>query len=172
MKKAGIAFTFILFLSLLLAWFQPGQCEPPFIIDQIRSQFKSILSTGNQVLVKGRWKRTTGTVKLNIPPKINTTTITCDKPSLTCREIIAGAVTPEQKPGLFEKPYLFIEETSYKIINWSNDGVIIAKHESLVADFELRISLEDEFAERRWRETKAHGSNTSDSKNYGIWTLE
>jgi len=169
MKKLAIAFAFISFLGLLLAWSQSGGCEPLFIADQIRSQSNSILSFGNQVVVKGRWKRINGTVKLNKPPIINTT-ITCDKLTMTCREIIAGVVTPEEVE-LFKKPYLFVEETPYKIINWAN-GIINAKHEAIAADFELRISLKDEFVERRWRETKSRGSNTSDPKNYEHWILE
>jgi len=171
MKKAGRTFAIISLLCLGLIWPQIGQCDPSFSTDEIQSQFKTIHSAGNHVLVTGRWKRTTGTVKLNKPPIINTTTIKCDKLNMTCSEIIAGVVTPREEPKLFEKPYLFIEETNYKIINWSN-GIINAKHEAPVADFELRISLRDNVAERKSRETKARGSSTSEPKNYESWELE
>ena len=171
MKKACMTFTLIALLCLGLVWPQLGQSEPSFSTDEIQSQFKSIHSAGNQVFVTGRWKRTKGTVKLNKPPIINTTTITCDKLSMTCREIIAGVIIPREEPKLFEEPHLFVEETNYQIINWS-DGIISAKHEAPIADFELRISLKDNFAERKFRETKARDSSTSDPKNYESWELE
>ena len=56
--------------------------------------------------------------------------MTCDKNSMTSKEIIASVVTPQEEP-LFEKPELFIAETIYQIVDWSHD-VIIAKYEAPV----------------------------------------
>jgi hypothetical protein len=60
---------------------------------------------------------------------------------MICREIIAEVLTPKEAAAQhFEKPKLFIDETDYKIVTWSND-VITAQYLAPVADFELRISL-------------------------------
>jgi hypothetical protein len=170
MKTRQIVVACIALLGLMFTWSKTGQTEPPLGLDQIMSASKGFSSIDKHVFVQGRWKRTGGNVKLNIPPRINTISITCDKNSMTCKEIIASVVTPQEEP-LFEKPELFIAETIYQIVDWSND-VIIAKYEAPVANFELRISLKDKLAERRWRETKARGSKTSNPNNYLQWILE
>ena len=59
----------------------------------------------------------------------------------------------------------------YRLIDWSS-GVIRAKLEGYVADVELRISSKDQVAERSYRETRAHGSKTSDPTLFENWTLE
>jgi len=138
--------------------------------DQIESISKDIRSIENYVFVKGRWKRTAGNTTLKKPPRINTVSITCDKNSMTCKEIIAELVTPAEE-SVFKTKQLFIDETTYKIVDWSNE-IIHAKYAAPVADFELRISIKDGLAERRWRETKARGSKTSDPNIYAQWTLE
>jgi hypothetical protein len=89
---------------------------------------------------------------------------------MTCKEIIAEVITPQEEP-LFKKTQLFIADTIYKIVDWSND-IISAKYEAPVADVELRLSLRDKFAERHHRESKARGSKASDPNNYAQWVLE
>jgi hypothetical protein len=91
---------------------------------------------------------------------------------MTCREIIAEVLTKKEAADFkFDNPHLFVDDTTYEIITWSND-VITARYMARVADFELKISIKDKFAERRWRETKARGVETSDPKNFGQWILE
>jgi len=89
---------------------------------------------------------------------------------MTCLEKTAVLATPEDSPILKEK-FLYILDVNYRIINWSDD-IINAKYEALVADFEIRISLRDKFAERSFRETKARGSETANSNVYEHWILE
>ena len=170
MKIRQIVVACIALLGLMFIWSKTGQTEPPLVLDQIMSAPKGFSSIDKYVFVRGRWKRTGGNLKLNIPPRINTISITCDKNSMICKEIIAYVVTPQEEP-LLEKPDLSIAETIYQIVDWSND-VIIAKYKAPVADVELRISLRDELAEKRWRETKARGSKGSDPNKYLQWILE
>lgn len=138
--------------------------------DKIESISKNIRSIDNYVFVQGRWKRIAGNTTLKKPPRINTVSITCDKISMTCKEIIAELVTPEEE-SIFKTKQLFIDETTYKIADWSNE-IILAKYIAPVADFDLKISIRDGIAERRWRETKARSSETSDPNIYAQWLLE
>ncbi len=137
--------------------------------DEISSPIKDIKLINNYVFVQGRWKKTTQT-KYGILAQINSAYITCDKISMTCIEKTAVLSTPEDNPILTGK-LLYIVDINYRIINWSND-IINAKYEALMADFEIRISLRDKFAERSCRETKARGSETADPNVYEHWILE
>ena len=172
MNKKRIIVACIALLGIMFIWSNTGQADPHLYLgpNQIMSIAKDFSFIDKNVFVQGRWKRSGGNIKLNIPPRINTISITCDKNSMTCKEIIASVVTPQEE-SLFEKPELFIAETIYQIVDWSND-VITAKYEAPIADLELRISLKDKFAERRYRETKARGSKTSNPNNYLQWILE
>jgi hypothetical protein len=158
-------------LALIFTWYIIAQAEPP-LADKIRSPVKNVYSNeGKDYLsAQGRWKRTAGSVTLHNPSRINSTFITCTKDSMTCTEVTAKLVTPQEIPH-FEKATLFADATTYQIVEWSNN-IIHAKYLAHVADFELRISLMDKFIERRWRETKARGSTTSDPNNYEQWILE
>lgn len=171
MKIIRSSFAIALFINLSLILVDTGHGEPVITQDIIESHFKWISSNGNYVFVKGRWKRSGGNTTFHKPPRINTVHITCDKKAMVCKEIIAMLVTP-QETSWFDKPHLLIDETSYKIVDWSVDKVIRATHAAGVADFELRISIQDEFAERHWRETKARGSNTSNPSKFENWILE
>jgi hypothetical protein len=163
----AVASLFILVLSSHVA----GQGKLLLAPDQVKSHFKSITATDNDyVFVHGRWKRTAGNTTLNKPPRINTVAVTCDKKIMTCKEIIAMLVTPQEE-FMFEEPQLYVEETIYRVIDWAND-TIRATYGAPVADFELRISVRDKMAERHWRETKAYGRDTSDAKNFENWILE
>jgi hypothetical protein len=159
-------------MLLLLLLISPSLSRGHFLInsEQVQSPFKSITAAEDYVVVQGRWKRIAGSTTFSKPPRINSVTITCDRKEMTCEEIIAELVTPEELPGL-KKPQLFIDETTYRIIDWK-DGTIRATHRAFVADFELRIASKDKTAERYWRETKARGANTSDPQNFENWILE
>ena len=160
MKKIVIAFVFIFLFSLTC---------PCSEADEISSPPKDIRSFGNYVSIQGRWKKTTKTNYHKLA-RINSTYITCDKKSMTCRENTAALVTPEDEPT-FKVNLLYIVDINYRIINWSDD-IINAKYEALVADIEIRISLRDKFAERSFRETKARGSETANPNIYEHWILE
>jgi hypothetical protein len=159
-----------LFLVLFLGWplYLGAQCV--LGPEQVESHFKSITSYENYVVVHGRWKRTAGNTTFHKPPRINTVFITCDKDTMTCKEIIAELVTPQEE-SMFDKPQLYIDENTYRVIDWTNDTVR-ATFGALVADFEIRISVKDRIAERHWRETKARGAKTSDARNFENWILE
>jgi len=93
---------------------------------------------------------------------------------MTCKEIIAELVAPEEmfyKKGTLEAKKLFIDETDYKIVDWS-DEIILAKYAAPVADFEIRIFIKAGLAIRNWRETKARGNQTADPNIYAEWILE
>jgi hypothetical protein len=160
MKTIVIAFVFIFLFSLTC---------PCSEADEISSPTKDIRSFGNYVSIQGRWKKTTKGNHHKLS-RINSTYITCDKQSMTCLEKTAVLATPEDYPILKEK-FLYILDINYRIINWSDD-IIDAKNEALVADFEIRISLRDKFAERSFRETKARGSETANPNVYEHWVLE
>ena len=168
MKIRQVILACIVVLSLMMTWSKAGKAEPPLETGQIESYTKLIFSVDNYVIVQGRWKTTAGNLKTL--SRINATHIVCDKHSMTCKEIIAVVKTPQEEP-LFKKPQLFLGETIYIIVDWSND-IISAKYEGPVADVELRISLRDKFAERRFRETKARGIKSADPNNYEQWILE
>jgi hypothetical protein len=69
-----------------------------WISNQIESPPKNIRSIENSVFVQGRWEKTADsrTGNFNKPPQINSVSITCDKNSMTCKEIIAELVVPEE----------------------------------------------------------------------------
>ena len=163
---AAVASLFTLLLSSSVA----GRGEPVLTPEQVQSHFKSITATDNYVFVHGRWKRTAGNTTFNKPPRINTVAVTCHKKTMTCKEIIAELVTPQEVSG-FEKPQLYIDENTYRVIDWTDD-TIHATYGAPVGDFDLRISIRDKMAERHWRETKARGVKTSDTKNFENWVLE
>jgi len=137
--------------------------------DEISSPTKGITSFDNYVIIQGRWKKTNKT-KYHRLSRINSTYITCDKKSMTCTENTAILATPQDDPILKEK-FLYILIINYRIINWSND-IINAKYDAPVADVEIKISIKDNFAERRYRETKARGSETADPNVHEHWILE
>jgi hypothetical protein len=160
MTKKVIGFIFIFLFGLIWA------CSEA---DKISSPPRDIRLIDNYVFVQGRWKKTTKTNYHKLS-RINSTYITCDKKSMTCKESTAVLITPEDEPELKLRT-LYVVDHTYRIIDWSDD-IINAKSEGLVADFAIRISLKDKFAERSFRETKARGSETADPNVYEHWILE
>jgi len=160
---------------LIMAVTLPAACEkrPQITPDQIHSAGKSINEYEDNVIVQGRWKKIAGTRDFCQIPIINTVYIVCDKQTMTCYENIAELVTPHEEPLFKDLNRCVLQsiQFEYKIIDWS-DGIIRAKQEALVGDFELRISIKDKTAERSWRETKARGSETSDPSIYENCVLE
>jgi hypothetical protein len=143
---------------------------PCLALDTVESPSKLISLSEDYVFVTGRWKRVASTAKFAVVPRINTVSILCDKRSMTCQETIANLFTPEEVSYL-KTNLLLSNEGVYKIVEWSNQ-IIHAKYVTFVADFELRISVKDGFAERRYRETKARGDQTADPTIYAEWILE
>jgi len=146
--------------------------DEPF--NKVISPKKSIISNGGYVIVKGRWKKSGGTSKLNTnnPPIINTVDVVCDKGSMTCEEYIAKLVTTKDIGSTYESPpMLTIDTTMFKVIDWSDD-TIIAKASFFPSDYMLRISVKDNYAERLRQETKARGDKSADPNIYEKWLLE
>jgi hypothetical protein len=154
----------IIFLTLLasLLCFLPA-CSK----DDIRSPDKRIQLYDYLVIVEGRWKQTASSGH-KLLARVNSTYITCNKLSMTCEENTAVLATPQDDPPT---NLLYIVNIKYKISEWS-EAMIKARHEAPVADFDLRISVRDKFAERSVRETKARGSETADPNVFGQWVLE
>jgi len=148
-------------LAFLLAFL------PACTKDEIRSPDKRIQLYDYLVIVEGRWKKSASSTS-NLLARINTAYITCNKHSMTCEENTAVLSTPQDA---LPANLLYIVNVNYKIISWS-DGIIKAKYEAPVADFDLRISLLDKFAERSFRETEARGSETANPNVFGHWVLE
>lgn len=138
-------------------------------LNSIGSPPKNIKKMENFIFVEGRWKALPGT-KPSIISKINFTSITCNRNSMTCKEIESFVFTPKEQPILKDN-LLYNEEFTYQILDWTND-IIKAKREAPVADVEIIVSLKDNFAEKSFRETKARGSETSNPDIYGKWVLE
>jgi hypothetical protein len=158
MTKKIILFIFI--AALVTSCNDPNSIETPR---------KNIKKTGNIVSAEGRWKAMPGT-KSGIIPKINFTSITCNRNKMICNEIESLLFTPKEQPVL-KANLLYNQEFTYQIIDWSED-TIKAKRETLVADVEITIFLKDNFAEKNFRETKARGSDTANPDVYGKWVLE
>ena len=135
--------------------------------DTIASPPKSIVvySDGGHILAEGRWEKTTSTnfnlLSNSIITKVNSTSITCDKTSMSCEEIVAKLFTLEGS-HLFERKLLLTETFTYEIIEWS-DGIIKAKNTMPTADEEIKISVKDKFAERSYR---------ANPDIYGHWILK
>jgi hypothetical protein len=151
-------------------WPIVGECAQRFEPNEIKSQQKSITQIDNYLFLKGRWKRTSAKSFFGKPPIVNTVFITCNRQTMSCKETIAELVT-KQDVKEFEEPWLLIDETTYKIIDWDYQTVR-AVHQAQVADIELKVSVRDGVAERRWSETRARGSETFDPKNSESWVLE
>jgi hypothetical protein len=138
-------------------------------INSIESPRKSIKKMDNIISAEGRWKALQGT-KPNIISKINFTSITCDRTSMTCKEIESLLFTPKEQP-LLKRNLLYNHEFVYQITDLTDD-LVKAKRNPPVADVEISISLKDNFAEKSFRETKARGSETANPEMYGKWVLE
>lgn len=138
-------------------------------LNSIETPPKRINKKENVVFAEGRWKAMPGT-KASIIAKINFTTITCYHNNMTCKEIESLVFTPKEQ-SLLKKNILYNQEFTYPIIDWAND-IIKAKRKTPVADFEITISLKDNFAEKSFRETKARGNETANPDIYGKWILE
>ena len=169
-KMIRLGFFLIVVMVFILNYCPSSQADSNLVADDVLSPSKRFVLADNYAFIEGRWKRTEGTSRLIRMATINTVSITCDKMSMTCRETVAQLVTPKDEPWV-GKPSLFIYETTYRIIDWS-DHTIYAKYSAPVADFELKISIKDKFAERRRRETKARGAETSDPNMFENCTLE
>lgn len=154
----------VMFLTLLASLLS---FLPAYSKDEIRSPTKRVLLYDYLVIVEGRWKQTASSGS-NLLARINSAYVTCNKLSMTCEENIAVLAAPQDTPPA---NLLYIVSTKYKINSWSDD-IIKARYEALVADFDLRISVRDKFAERSFRETKARGSETANPNVFGHWVLE
>jgi len=141
-------------------------CSQP---DEIRSPLRKVNVEDSYVTFEGRWRSIaqTGSIKL---PRLNTVSGICDRETRTCQENIARLYGKGEwlanSPG-----YLSVTNLEFRVIEWSS-ARIVARYEAPVADFELRVSLPDRSVERSFRETKARGSETADSKIAGHWVLE
>lgn len=136
---------------------------------EINSPQKTITQKENYVFIEGRWKQTTSKGE-RIIPKINTTKVICDKLKMVCDETIAKLTTPDDD-NLFLNTLLYIQEFSYDILSWK-DKIIIAKREAPVAEVIINISVDDNHAEKSFRETKARSSRTADPNIFYHWILE
>lgn len=138
-------------------------------LNSIGSPPKSLNKKDNIVLVKGRWKAMSET-KAKLISKINSTAITCDRKDMTCKEIASFVFTPKEQP-LLKNNQLFIQESTYPIIDWT-DNIVRAKRETPVVDTEITISLKDNVAEKSFLEPKAIGNEAANPGIYGKWILE
>ena len=153
-------------ISILFVAFLLFGCSDLYNID---SPSKDIKKVDEFVFAEGRWKALSGTTA-RIISKINFTSITCDRNSKTCKEIISYVYAPKES-RIYKNSTLYSDKFTYQIIDWNND-VIKAKWDAPVADIEMTISLKDNFAEKSYRETKARGSESANPDIYGKWVLE
>lgn len=138
-------------------------------LNDIRSPNRNIQKVDGNVFVEGRWKALSGTTA-RIISKINSTSITCDRNSKTCKEMISYVYAPKES-RIYKKSILYSDKFTYQIVDWNND-VIKAKWDAPVADIEITISIKDNFAEKSYRETKARGSESANPDIHGKWVLE
>lgn len=170
MKKVGGIATVAVFLTCVLTSPTFGRAELVLTPDQIQSHLKSVSAIDNYVFMQGRWTRDGGNARGSKPPRINTVVVTCDKTTMTCNEVIAELVTPQEE-SMFHKPQLYINETTYRVVNWTHN-TIRATYDAPAAYFELRISIRNKMAERLWYETKVHENKTSSPINFKRWILQ
>lgn len=140
-------------------------------LNSIGSPAKSINinKKDNLVLAKGRWKVMSET-KEKLISKINSTSITCDHKNMTCKELASFVFTPKELP-LSKNNLLYSQESSYPIIDWTDD-IIKAKKEGPVVDTEITISLKNSVAEKSFLVPKADGNEPANLDIYGKWVLE
>ena len=139
-------------------------------VEQIMSPGKTITNFGSYLKVQGRWKKIQTNLQHGHVAHINTVSITCDKQSLICQEIVSEVATPKDAP-ILSHPFLLVHTLEYKVLEWS-ENTIHAKCEAGVADLEIKIALKDNVVERRFRETKTRGSITANPDLAESWILE
>jgi hypothetical protein len=151
-------------------------CGPMFALliscsgdDKILSGPKTVSSSGGYVFAEGRWTKTDGNLSHLLAP-INTVKIVCDRASMTCTELIAQVVTPDD--GFSKITALYVHQHLYKVVGWSNEVVDARDELETAGDLELRIYVKDRVAHRNWRETKARGSQSSNPNNFAHWELQ
>jgi hypothetical protein len=123
------------------------------------------------VRFEGRWRTVSnsGSETAGIP-RLNTAEGLCIRATMSCSENIAKLYNPSEWPGR-PNGFLRVANTEFKVIEWS-PARVVARYEAPVADIELRISLMDHSVERSFRETKARGSESANSKIARHWVLE
>jgi hypothetical protein len=136
MKKAKSIRIVICFLGVLFVFLRFNHA----IADDIYYPPKIIKKTGTNVLISGRWKKTTEKGS-SIMPEINTTKIRCNIKDMSCTEIIAKLMTLKDHE-LFKRSKFWIDEFRYNILLWK-DNTILAKREALVANVNINILIDE-----------------------------
>jgi len=90
---------------------------------------------------------------------------------MTCEENMLELWTPKED-GFSHKGMMTTANDEYKIVEWTDDGVIKVFEHRGCLDIEFKISVKDNFAERSFRETQASGNETASTDIYGHWVLE
>jgi hypothetical protein len=157
-QKTAALFVLLLLMPLLIA------CDRT---DDIGTVPKMITDYGSRVHLEGKWRIVANTSYISAGT-IGSVDIECNKQSRKCREICAWLFPPDK---LIKSKFLSVVELTYDVTEWS-DQVIRAIYRAPVKDFELKISFKDKFAERRVRETRARGVETSDPNVYTNYVLE
>jgi len=97
----------------------------------------------------------------------NTVSVMCGRDTAQCEEIIAVMYAADDK---VPRPSLDIVRLTYSVLEWT-DQVVRAHSPAPIGDFEMRISIADQTAERSFRETKGRGSTTADPMIVRNWVL-
>ena len=141
-SKLGLA---LILLSCLIL----GSCTAQS--QEITSPLRSVnVVAEGYVFAGGRWTQTAGTDDDSLISGTNTVRIVCNHIEERCSETIAYINTE----GV--STILDILSFDYGVIEWSDDFIRAVYH-APVADIELRIDLNEESAERHFRETGATG---------------
>lgn len=120
----------------------------------------------DQVYLEGSWKLITTPTKSRKIPKINSTKILCNRQLMVCTEWSAHL-----ESNVLVYPYLYPDETEYRIIEWS-ETKIKAESEARAVDVELVISIPEKSAEKTMRETTARGAIGAEPEKVQHWILE
>jgi hypothetical protein len=157
--------------ATLLLLLSPLWCGAAELDISIARKRMTVMDGGAYVTVEGTWRRISTRPSINTPT-INTVSIECDRARRVCEEYMAKVLQPTDDPaGNLGVRYLFVDRTIFRVLEWSRT-VLEARAEYRAADIDLRISLAEQTAERRFRETGARGAQGADPSRVDQWVLE
>ncbi len=137
--------------------------------NNIRLPEKHFVVLPGYAKVDGHWRQTRWAGSFN-PAIINAVRIECKQREAVCIEVGAQLLTSLDK--IKGSSQIFLDgPLDYEILSWK-DGIIVARTEGPVADFDLRISIQDKIATKSFRETKARGSDSADPNIWHEFVLE
>lgn len=126
---------------------------------------KMILATNTSLVVEGRWHLVSRRSPDFSLARLNASYMTCSKTSMACEETVAELRTPGDGERLgINSGELLATCHTYEVTEWT-DRVVVAISRKPAADLVVRVYLQEEKAERMFRERQ-------DTTKLSAYTLE